>query len=124
LSLGGTKKKNIEPHEPHELVVPNFSGIPKFRVCEMEKAKANGDAAGFIVCNPPYGKRLGDETEAEKNYRAMGGLVERFPGWKIVVISDSAGFESQFGHKADTCTELTNGALKTYLYVFNGISRD
>jgi putative N6-adenine-specific DNA methylase len=101
---------------------------PKFKVCAMKDTVApslvGGDGgistnpAGFIITNPPYGKRIGDQAEAEANYREMAVLREHFPGWKMVVISDSAGFESHFGTKAASCRELSNGALKTYLYIF------
>ena len=84
----------------------------------MEQAEPDGEA-GFIITNPPYGRRLGNVESAEKGYAEMGKLAERFPGWKLVLISDNPGFESFFGKKADSCREITNGAINSYLFQYN-----
>ncbi|MCL2185213.1 MAG: class I SAM-dependent RNA methyltransferase [Treponema sp.] len=73
---------------------------------------------GFLVTNPPYGKRLGDLSQAEQIYKEMAGLEQRFPGWKIAVITDHSGFESFFGRKADTCREISNGAIPSYFFQY------
>ena len=36
---------------------------------------------GSLICNPPYGERLGNAAEAEETYRALGAMAERFTGW-------------------------------------------
>jgi putative N6-adenine-specific DNA methylase len=73
---------------------------------------------GFIITNPPYGRRLGSPELSEEIYRDMGGLAQRFPGWKLVLITDHPGFESFFGRKADSCREITNGAIQSYIYQY------
>jgi putative N6-adenine-specific DNA methylase len=95
--------------------------LPVFKALPMEEARipvgADGDA-GFIITNPPYGKRLGDPESAEKTYAEMGTLAENFPGWKLALITDHAGFESFFRRKADSCREITNGAIHSYFYQY------
>ncbi|MCL2233941.1 MAG: class I SAM-dependent RNA methyltransferase, partial [Treponema sp.] len=101
-----------------------FSGaLPSFRTLPMQEASSpfasdSPEAEGFIVTNPPYGQRLGDTESAEKNYTEMGCLARNFPGWKLVIITDHPGFESFFGKKADSCREITNGAIRSYLYQY------
>ena len=97
--------------------LPERNLLPGFKVLPMEEA-AHGGEAGFIITNPPYGHRLGDEESAEKNYSEMGILARNFPGWKLAVITDHSGFESFFGQKADSCREITNGAIRSYLYQY------
>lgn len=103
--------------------------LPSFKVLPMEEAKPPPDfiarednsgkeAAGFIITNPPYGHRLGDAETAEKNYAEMRRLSANFPGWKLALITDHPGFESFFGRKADSCREITNGAIHSYLYQY------
>ena len=94
------------------------AAAPLFKVLPMEEAEFPGEA-GFIITNPPYGRRLGDVESAEKGYAEMGKLKRNFPGWKLVLISDNTGFESFFGRKADSCREITNGAINSYLYEYN-----
>lgn len=74
---------------------------------------------GFLVTNPPYGKRLGDQAAAEQTYQKMGGLNRRFEGWKLAVITDNGGFESFYGKKADSCREISNGAIQSYFFQYD-----
>ena len=92
-----------------------------FKALPMEEAKAKdftGDEEGFIITNPPYGRRLGDAESAERTYADMGCLARNFPGWKLALITDHPSFESFFGRKADLCKEITNGAIGSYLYQY------
>jgi putative N6-adenine-specific DNA methylase len=73
---------------------------------------------GFIITNPPYGIRLGDTAAAEALSRKMAEVSRSFPGWKLGVITDHPGFESHFGKKADSCKEITNGAIRSYIYQY------
>jgi putative N6-adenine-specific DNA methylase len=100
---------------------PRLPWQPEFRVLSMKDARAPEDLAeepGFIVTNPPYGKRLGEVAEAEAGYREMADIGKRFPRWKLALISDHPGFESHFGRKADSCREITNGVLDSYFYEY------
>ena len=92
--------------------------LPDFHALAMKVAHAPTADAGFIITNPPYGKRLGDRADSERTYQEMEVLSRNFPGWKLGVISNHAGFESFFGRKADSCRELTNGALQSYFFVY------
>ncbi|MDR2758886.1 MAG: class I SAM-dependent RNA methyltransferase [Spirochaetaceae bacterium] len=92
--------------------------LPDFRLTPMEKTRAP-EPHGFIITNPPYGKRLGAPQEAEALYRKMGILTENFPGWKLGLITDHPGFESHFGRKADSLRKITNGAISSYFYEYN-----
>jgi putative N6-adenine-specific DNA methylase len=98
--------------------------LPDFRTVPMKAALAPGDTAGeqgFIITNPPYGRRLGEPAEAESLYGEMAVLGDHFPGWKLGVITDHPGFESFFGRKANSFRELTNGALDSYFYEYQGL---
>ena len=97
--------------------------LPQFKILNMKDAKApasgaDGDDAGYIITNPPYGKRLGSVEVSEEIYKDMGDLIKGFPGWRLVLITDHSGFESFFGRKADSCREITNGAVQSYMYQY------
>jgi len=85
----------------------------------MKEARSIFEDSGFLVTNPPYGKRLGDQSQSEQIYKEMGGLAERFAGWKLAVITDHSGFESFFGKKADSCREISNGAIPCFFYQYD-----
>jgi putative N6-adenine-specific DNA methylase len=89
------------------------------KVLPMGQARSPFPDAGFVVTNPPYGKRLGDAATAEQTYREMGSIGRRFPGWKLALITDHSGFESFFGKKADSCREMSNGAVPSYFFQYD-----
>ena len=95
-----------------EAVLPKITGLP------MQKAKAEDESCGFIITNPPYGKRLGDAETSERVYREMAVLARNFPNWKLAVISDHPGFESFFGRKADSCNEIKGGQNELFFYQY------
>ena len=99
------------------------ASLPQIKVLSMENARPpeqwrQAESEGFIITNPPYGRRLGETADSEKIYESMGKLREHFPGWKLVVISDHPGFETFFGGKADSCREISNGAVPTFFYQY------
>jgi putative N6-adenine-specific DNA methylase len=97
-------------------------GLPEFYLVPMGEARppeaARDAGGGFIITNPPYGRRLGEPETAEAVYHEMSGLAGRFPHWKLGLITDHPGFESHFGRKADSCREITNGAIRSYFYEY------
>ena len=95
-------------------------------IVPMEKAKAfiskeAEDDKGYIITNPPYGRRMGDREEAENIYKNMSKLAHNFGGWKLGVITEHPGFESFFGRKADSCREISNGAIPAYFFQYENI---
>jgi len=84
----------------------------------VQSFPANSNTEGFIITNPPYGKRLGDQAMAEQIYAEMAGLASRFSGWKLALITDHSGFESFYGKKADSCREISNGAIPSYFFLY------
>jgi putative N6-adenine-specific DNA methylase len=88
------------------------------KTLSMKDARAPFDDTGFILTNPPYGKRLGNQAQAEHISKDMGGLAECFPGWKLAIITDHSGFESFYGKKAVSCKEMSNGAIPSFFYQY------
>ena len=117
---GGTGMKPGTEASPLAELKTQLTDAPSFfKVLPIEKAKPLAERAeGFIITNPPYGRRIGDAEYAEKTYSEMKNLIPHFPGWKLALISDHSGFESFFGRKADSCREITNGAIRSYLYQY------
>lgn len=75
---------------------------------------------GFIICNPPYGERLGELEEVEELYREMGKVFKPFDTWSHYVITSHPDFEKLFGRKADKKRKLYNGRIMCQYYQFFG----
>ncbi|MGE5552872.1 MAG: THUMP domain-containing class I SAM-dependent RNA methyltransferase [Betaproteobacteria bacterium] len=79
---------------------------------------------GFVVCNPPYGERLGEVAEAEALYQVLGRLSQAAPGWSFFVLTAHPAFERLFGRQADRARKLYNGRLECqYLQFFRDASQ-
>ncbi|MDR2938699.1 MAG: class I SAM-dependent RNA methyltransferase, partial [Clostridiales bacterium] len=75
---------------------------------------------GVIICNPPYGERLGTIKEAELLYEEMGRAFNQNPTWSTYVITSYEDFEKLYGRRADAKRKLYNGMIKTDYYQFYG----
>jgi putative N6-adenine-specific DNA methylase len=42
---------------------------------------------GTIICNPPYGERIGEEKDLPALYEAIGEMFKRCPGWSCFVFT-------------------------------------
>lgn len=73
---------------------------------------------GVTFCNPPYGQRLMELTEARDIYRTMGKVFQPTRDSRYFVISPDENFETQFGKVADKRRKLYNGMLKCQLYMY------
>lgn len=75
---------------------------------------------GFIVCNPPYGERLGEMPEVERLYKELGGVFKDFETWSFYVITSHPRFEALVGRRADKKRKLYNGRIQCNYYQFYG----
>jgi len=42
---------------------------------------------GLLVCNPPYGGRIGRPSDLRDLYAALGAVARRLPGWRATVVT-------------------------------------
>ena len=89
----------------------------KFSVCDATKVPIFPDK-GVIVCNPPYGERLMDNTSCEALYRKTGKHFSSSPNAGKYILTSHEGFEECYGRSADKKRKLYNGMLKCYLYQY------
>ena len=86
--------------------------------CDARKIEKPSDRRGTIVCNPPYGERMGDMKEVEWLYKDIGRHFKTFEPWHIYVITSCDYFERLYGRSADKTRKLYNGMLPCTLYQF------
>jgi putative N6-adenine-specific DNA methylase len=74
--------------------------------------------SGYVVCNPPYGERMGDEATVEELYRALGRMRLNLPTWSFHILTAHPLFERFLGERATRNRKLFNGNLLCYLYEY------
>ena len=79
------------------------------------------EPSGVMVTNPPYGERIGEETEVENLYRSIGKFFKTNPDWSLILITSHKKFENlAFGIPADRRRKLYNGRIETTFYQYHG----
>jgi len=67
---------------------------------------------GIIICNPPYGKKLGDENELICLYEQMGiFLKNNFSGWEFWLLSGNPKLTKYLKMKSALKIPVSNGGI-------------
>ena len=100
----------------------------------LEQARANAEAAGVapwislqqgdcrdfvpppepgvLVCNPPYGARIGEREQLEELYSDLGQMVkERCSGWSLWLLSGNPELSGALRMKASRRIPISNGGI-------------
>jgi putative N6-adenine-specific DNA methylase len=96
---------------------------PDFQVADFKDIEAPFEN-GMIICNPPYGERLGDEEQAADLYKEMASLFTDFKGWQIGVITAHKEFQENIGRYATSLKSLKAGNLDTTFYMYDGTEKE
>lgn len=94
-------------------------GDIQFRQQEISELKSLREY-GVIVCNPPYGERMGSPEEVEAVYRELGRVCDSLPTWSFYVLTSNTWFEKHFGRRAPRRRKLYNGRLECQFYQYLG----
>jgi putative N6-adenine-specific DNA methylase len=74
---------------------------------------------GTLICNPPYGERLGDQGTLENFYRKIGDtLKQRWTGWTAWVFTGNLPLAKRIGLKPSRRIVLYNGPIECRLLKF------
>lgn len=68
--------------------------------------------SGVIICNPPYGERLGQAQELGALYKLLGDIFkQRFKGWTAFILTGNKQLAKQVGLKASQRIPVYNGSI-------------
>ena len=78
-----------------------------------------GLAPGLVITNPPYGERLGEETQMDALYKTIGdALKTNFQGYEAFVFTGNLEAAKRIGLKATRRIPLFNGPIDCRLLKF------
>ena len=96
-------------------------GFTRFERQSVEHLRrpAEAGASGLLICNPPYGERIGHHDVLAPTYRAIGDKArEEFDGWRLAVITSDEDLGRAIGLRAHKRYALYNGALECRFLLF------
>jgi putative N6-adenine-specific DNA methylase len=77
------------------------------------------ETPGLIICNPPYGERLGDEETWIGLYQSLGQRVrEAWPGWRLAIFTASDRLANEVGLTVVNQSKFFNGSIPCKLWEF------
>jgi 23S rRNA (guanine2445-N2)-methyltransferase / 23S rRNA (guanine2069-N7)-methyltransferase len=102
------KRALSELQNPHPSPLPQGEGVESV------------ETPGLLVCNPPYGERIGDQDTLKSLYNLLGAkLREEFAGWKAAIFTGNPPLAKEIGINAKRSHTLYNGALECRLLRFD-----
>jgi len=73
---------------------------------------------GLLVCNPPYGVRVGESDALRNLYAALGRTARaRCPGWTVALLAAERKLEAQVGIPFTEAFRTSNGGIPVHLVV-------
>lgn len=91
----------------------------KFQRIDMRKLTLPEGEPGVLICNPPYGERLGEEKEFAPLYRTIGEAIRtRWVGWKCFVFTGNPTLLRAVGMQPRETIPFFNGPIDCRLARF------
>ncbi len=88
-----------------------LAGKIQFARTELSELEAPADR-GVLICNPPYGERLGDASELGDLYQMLGDIFkQRFKGWNAFILTGNKELAKKVGLRTSKRIPVFNGSI-------------
>ena len=96
-----------------------------FQTRDVRDFQPPAGGPGVILCNPPYGERIGEEQELKGLYRTLGDVLrQRCADWTAHVFTGNPNLAREIGLKPARQISLFNGKIPCRLLTFTLASSD
>nr|WP_293269463.1 bifunctional 23S rRNA (guanine(2069)-N(7))-methyltransferase RlmK/23S rRNA (guanine(2445)-N(2))-methyltransferase RlmL [Nannocystis sp.] len=111
--------RNIEQAGLRRVVHVERFALGEQLLAPAPKDRPEGASVGLVVCNPPYGARVGEGEDLRPLYRELGELLKtRHMGGAAAVLLEDRELGHAIGLRARKIYDLYNGALPVHLLLF------
>ncbi|WP_096085963.1 bifunctional 23S rRNA (guanine(2069)-N(7))-methyltransferase RlmK/23S rRNA (guanine(2445)-N(2))-methyltransferase RlmL [Agaribacterium haliotis] len=94
----------------------NFLELEAQSSADLDKDSA---ARGLLICNPPYGMRLGEQEKLSVDYQSLAALAkEHYPGWRLALFSSNMELLAQTRLRCARKYKLHNGPIPCELRLY------
>lgn len=88
--------------------------------CQLPDFRPPAGPPGLVICNPPYGERLGEEKHLRGLYELMGRVLrEHCRGWRAAVFTGNPRLAECLGMQPRRSISLFNGKIPCQLLLFD-----
>lgn len=94
--------------------------LVSFSVADLQDSQPPAGPAGTLICNPPYGERLGQSDDWVHLYQTLGQVLRRrFQGWRAWVFSGNADLARLIDLPTARQIPLYNGKIPCQFIEYN-----
>jgi putative N6-adenine-specific DNA methylase len=87
---------------------------------ELADARPPEGKPGVVICNPPYGERIGEEKEWVPLYKGLGEVMGKYwEGWRMFVFTSNDRLARKVGLPVRQHVPFFNGKLQCQLWEFD-----
>lgn len=87
----------------------------QFAKTELSQLEAPAEK-GILMCNPPYGERLGEIEELGEFYKLLGDIFkQRFKGWTAYILTGNRQLMKKVGLRTSRRLHVYNGSIECTL---------
>lgn len=90
-----------------------FGEIIRLEVRDVAEMRL--EPGSWVVTNPPYGVRIGDETTYRPAWLSFRRRLEEHPGTRVAVLAAEEGFEREFRLRPFKRNRMNNGSIPCVL---------
>jgi len=91
----------------------------RFEMKDLHDFQPPPGPPGTLICNPPYGERIGEEKDLKPLYKLLGNVFcERCAGWHVFVFTGNAALARDIGLEPAEEVLLFNGKIPCRLLRF------
>ncbi len=99
--------------------------ISRKPVAEFKRPTHKVLQPGLMLCNPPYGERLGEETALRTVYRTLGQVAKaELPGWQLGVFTGNPQLGQELRLRPRHKYKFFNGTIPSELLLFDLLSEE
>jgi putative N6-adenine-specific DNA methylase len=118
--LGSDQRRDAIAFSQANARAAGIGHLLKFDVKDVRDFQPPAGEPGVLLCNPPYGERIGEEKELRGLYRTLGEVFrERCPGWNAFVFTGNATLAREIGLEPVEQVPLFNGKIACRLLRFD-----
>ncbi len=97
------------------LAVAEVEGMVRLECCQVQELPAEG-AQGVIICNPPYGERIGRTAALQALYRDLGRVYNgAFASWQGALVCPDSELIRSTGIVFNPLLRFANGGIRVAL---------
>ena len=98
-----------------------YSDSIEIKQMTVEQGRRWGEwQTGLVICNPPYGERLGEIEEVKTLYQDLGHYLKtEFDGWQAAILTCNSELGMYLGIKAKRSHGFANGPMECKLLRFD-----